>query len=30
MTRRLYGEVGPARAWLKAHGAELHALGGAG
>ena len=30
VTRRLYGEVAPARAWLQAHGAELHALGGAG
>ena len=30
LTQRLYGEVAPARAWLKAHGGALHALGGAG
>ena len=27
VTRGLYGDVSDARAWLRAHGAELHALG---
>lgn len=29
-TRALYGDLEPARAWLRAHGPALHALGGAG
>ena len=27
LVRRLYGDSAPARAWLKAHGAQLHAAG---
>ena len=30
VTRALYGDCAEARAWLKRHGAALHALGGAG
>ncbi len=28
LTHALYGDIAPARAWLKTHGAALHALGG--